>query len=68
MYSDEQKAAFINAQTLMCRLEMEGMLAENHFAASIGNTIPYTEDAFIVLRERFEPVLGINAITAFFRR
>ena len=63
--TDELKAAFINAQTAMMRAEMEGMLAENQYRMTCGNSPAYGEEAFIELRQRYEPILGYNSLITY---
>lgn len=64
MYLDPGKAAFIAAQTALMEVELQGMLAENQHRMNCGNSIAFGEEAFIELKNRFEPVIGYNAIVA----
>jgi len=63
----EERAAMIQAQTAMMLCEMEGMIAENQHRLSCGESVAYGEDAFLLLRNSYEPTLGINALIAFMR-
>lgn len=65
MYLDPGKAAFIYAQTTLMNAELQGMIAENQYNLNCGNSIAYREDAFIKLREKYESIIGYNAIIEF---
>lgn len=59
----EQAAAFINAQVAMCLLEMEGMKARDRCMPDA----PYTEQAYLDLYQKYEHVLGYNAVLGFYQ-
>jgi hypothetical protein len=62
----EQAAAFINAQTTLANIQLQGMLAENNHRANCGNSPAYGASQFIELEKVWEPILGYNAITQLF--
>jgi hypothetical protein len=45
----EQTAAYINAQTTLCQIELAGMLAENQHRLNCGLSIAYGEEGFKAL-------------------
>lgn len=59
----EQAAAFINAQVAMCLLELEGMKARDRCVPDH----PYTEQAYLDLYQKYEFVLGHNAVLQLFQ-
>ncbi len=62
----EQTAAYINAQTTLCQIELAGMLAENQYRTSCGRSIAYGEDGFQALYEKYTSVLGHNSLMTLF--
>ena len=68
MNTPEAVAAYINSQVMMCRIELEGMLAKNTHRLSLGQTIAYDEEAFQTLYNNYEPTLGYNAVVELFSR
>ncbi len=65
--TQEQKTAFINAQTALFLAEIESMKAENQFRIQQGLTVAYTEREFNSIIQKYEPIIGCNAVTEFFR-
>lgn len=63
----EERAAYINAQATLLRVEMEGMLAENQHRINCGNSIAYGEEAFTALRIRY-CFLEENPLIEFFHQ
>ena len=61
--SDEQKAAYVNAQAVACMCELQGMLALNAERERAGHSPAYDDGAFIDLPARFaithNQVLGL---------
>jgi len=47
--TDEQKAAYVNAQTACALAEIEGMKAENWMRERRGQTIAYGEEEFLAV-------------------
>jgi hypothetical protein len=70
----EQAAAYINAQSALMLVELERLKAhyqqlavdENQNVIAVWHAIPVTEIG--ALQERYDPVLGENAISALFQR
>ena len=65
--TEEQKAAFINAQTQMMVTERDIMNAENIERRNQGYAEANGPEQWAALRDKWEPVLGYNALIAFFR-
>ena len=63
----EQKAAFINAQSVMAQIELQGMIAENTQRERDGFALAYSEKAFSELFVSYTDVLSCNAVIGFFR-
>lgn len=63
----EERAAYVNAQTALFRCEVEGMIAENNYRMARGETIAYAEEAFEILRLKWETNIGHNALVTFFQ-
>lgn len=63
----EQKAAFINTQSVMMLCEIQGMNAENQQRAILGESVAYWEDSFQDVSQKYNGILGYNAIIDFFR-
>lgn len=63
----EQKAAFINAQSVMAQIELQGMIAENTQRERDGLALAYSEKAFSELFVSYSEILGYNSIIRFFR-
>ena len=63
----EQKAAFILSQVAMLTLEVEMMKAANMEREHHGHALAYSETQFADLFKQFEPVLGHNAVLAYFQ-
>lgn len=63
----EQRTAFINAQTALFLAEIEAMKAENQFRNQQGLTVAYTEKEFNSIIQKYEPIIGYNAVIEFFR-
>jgi len=63
----EQRVAFINAQTALFLAEIEAMKAENQFRDQQGFTVAYTEKEFNNIIQKYEPIIGYNAVIEFFR-
>lgn len=67
MNSPEERAAFINAQTQMMIAERDVMIAENIERERQGLAPANGPEQWEEMRQRWENVLGCNAIIAFFR-
>ena len=67
MTTPAEKAAFIAAQTQMMIVEREIMIAENIEREQQGLSPANGPDQWDAMRQRWEPVLGYNALIAFFR-
>lgn len=63
----EQKAAFINAQTQMMIAEREIMTAENIERDRKGYAPANGPDQWADFYNKWEPILGYNALINFFR-
>ena len=63
----EQRVAFINTQTALFLAEIESMKAENQFRIQQGLTVAYTEREFNSIIQKYEPIIGYNAVIEFFR-
>ncbi len=64
--TDEQKAAFINAQASIYNGRVAGMVAENQQRMALGNSVAYDEEAFIILEREYGAALGHNAVLVLF--
>lgn len=64
--NDDQKAAFINAQSALLNCEVAGMIAENQSRQRQGYSLAYAEDAFDAVYKNYEGVLGANAVINLF--
>ena len=64
----EQAAAFINAQTTIANIQLQGMLAENTHRERCGESPAYGNSQFLELEKEWEPILGYNAITYLFQQ
>lgn len=62
--TEEQKAAYINAQCVMANAEIQGMIAENQHRMSCGHSVAYCEDAFAVVQDKYG--LHHNQVLEFF--
>lgn len=63
----EQKAAFINAQSVMMQTQLQGMIAENTQRERDGLALAYSEEGFNDFYDNWFVVLGYNSIIQFFR-
>lgn len=61
----EQKAAFVNAQSVAATAEICGMIALNKERERNGYALAYGEDAFAAVPEKYG--LGYNQLCDFFR-
>lgn len=61
----EQKAAYIQSQSVAAMAEVMGMQAENQQRELLGHSMAYTHEDFVAVIERY----GIhhNAVISFFR-
>ncbi len=66
--SPEQSAAFVFAQASMMNIEAEEMRAENAEREQRGASPAYGSTQWALFRERWEPVLGYNAILSLYRQ
>lgn len=64
--TDEQKAAYVNAQAALLNAEVAMYQAENMMREHHGHTIAYGEEAFHELFEKYDSVLGHNAVMGLF--
>lgn len=64
--TSEQKAAFINAQVALCNAELEEMKATNSSRLRDGMAPAYGEFQFEQFQNRWEAILGYNALIKFF--
>lgn len=64
--TDEQKAAFVNAQAALLNGRIAAMQAENQHRISCGNSIAYGADEIQAEVESFEAVIGHNACIELF--
>ena len=62
----EQKAALINAQTLLANAELMGMVAENQKRMSNRESLAYGESEFKSFGKKWDPIIGYNAILEIF--
>lgn len=67
MQTPQEKSAFINAQTQMMIAERDVMHAENQERAFHGESPAYGSSEWEAFRQRWEAVLGYNALIQFFR-
>lgn len=67
MLSPEQKAAFINSQVAMFNAEIARMVADNQVSVSYGVVCKYGAEEFNEVFDRYEPIIGHNAVLMFFR-
>lgn len=63
----EEKAAFISAQTQMMINERQIMLAEDEARRLLGGAPANGPEQWADWHRRWEPVLGYNALLAFFK-
>jgi hypothetical protein len=63
--TDEQKVAFINAQTACALAEIAGMQAENSHRAANGNSVAYGDEAFFAIPDKYG--IGHNTVVALFQ-
>ena len=63
--TDEQKAAFIHAQTVCAMAEIAGMQAENTYREMRGETIAYAGGSFDEIADKFG--ISGNAVLTLFR-
>lgn len=63
----EQAVAFVIAQTAMLNCRVQGMMAENAYRVSNGQSPAYCEDAFAALERQYEVVLGYNELLKLFQ-
>ena len=63
--TDEQKAAFINAQAACAVAEIASMQAENNWCMLNGTRPTYTEVDFNAIQGKY--MIGHNAVIGFFR-
>jgi len=64
--TDEQKAAFIFAQSVAALIELEAMKAANIDRFQAGHTLKYSENAFMNLHEHY--LIQHNAVIGFFNK
>jgi len=62
--TDEQKAAYINAQCVAANAGIQGMIAENQQRIHRGESLAYTEDAFNLIPREYG--LSHNQVCEFF--
>ena len=62
--TEEQSAAYVNAQTIAARAEVEGMVAENQQRAACGNAMAFDGADFETVIEKYG--LHHNALIALF--
>ncbi|MFL5900924.1 MAG: hypothetical protein ACJ75S_06960 [Solirubrobacterales bacterium] len=62
--TDEQKAAFINAQAACAMIDAMGMVAANTERTANGQTIAYDEKAFQGVIDRYS--IGHNSVLTLF--
>ena len=67
MSTSEEKAAFINAQIQMMIAEREIMISENTEREQMGKSPANGPDQWKQFKEKWEGVLGYNALILFFR-
>jgi len=58
-----QAAAFIQAQTVLAQIELQGMVAQNAHNEGINHLPAFKQADFEELRDKWEHVLGYNAVT-----
>jgi hypothetical protein len=63
----DEKAAFIRAQTQMMIAERDVLVAENFERDRKGQAPAYGPKQWEEFRAAWEPILGYNALIAFFR-
>jgi hypothetical protein len=61
---NEGQYAMVMAQVALLNCEVAGMQAENAQRMSCGHSIAFAYDAFEEVRQRYESVIGFNAIAA----
>jgi hypothetical protein len=61
------KTAFIIAQTAMMNAEMQLMIAENEERKRNGQALAYGENQWAALINKWEPILGYNALISYLR-
>ena len=64
--TDDQKAAYINAQVALFNAEIAGMVAENTIRAHRNETLAYPESAFSEVMNKYDSTIGHNAVISFF--
>lgn len=62
----DQKAAFIQSQSTIAFIEAMKMVAENEWREHIGQPPRYDGSDFQRLLDRFEPIIGNNAVINLF--
>jgi len=62
--TDEQKAAYVNAQAICALAEIEAMRAENWMREMKGQTIAHGEDEFLAVPAKYN--LHHNALMSLF--
>jgi hypothetical protein len=65
--TNEQKAVYIGAQTALMLVELEEMKAANCLRDRQGYAQAYDDIAFAQLFERYEKILGHNAVLELFQ-
>lgn len=63
----DQKSAYINAQAALLNAEIAMMQAENTHRELCGNSIAYGGDEFQKVIDKYEFILGHNAVIERFR-
>ena len=51
--TEQQNIVYMEAQILACQIEMQAMIAENKHCEQLERIIPYGEEAFMKLFERY---------------
>jgi hypothetical protein len=64
--TDEQKAAFVNAQAAMLNAKVAAMTAENQHRLSLGQSVAFGETEFHDTIQEYECVIGHNACIELF--
>ena len=67
MNTPEERAAFVIAQTQMMIAERDVMIAENIEREQQGLSHAHGSQQWEEMRQRWEPVLGYNALLTFFK-
>jgi hypothetical protein len=63
--TDDERVAYLRAQTAAALIEMEAMKAANWMREMQGHTIAYGEDEFLALLDKYD--LHHNSVISFFR-